>query len=146
VKEVLRTLAADTGGRAILNRNDLESGIKQILKETESYYVLAWKPLAVESGKPKFNMLKVSIKGQPGLRVLARKGFYSAGPPPLADNKPTPKESKAPALKPSETELRAAITSAFPRRQLGLASYTTYSNETADTYKIITFADLANYQ
>ena len=78
--------------------------------------------------------------------MLARKGFYSSAPPPLADNKPAPKDTKSAALKPSETELRAAITSAFPRRQLGLASYTTYSNETADTYKITTFADLANYQ
>lgn len=146
-KDILRTIAADTGGRAILNRNDLESGINQILRETESYYVLAWKPLAIEAGKPKFSTLKVTVKGKPELRVLARKGFYTTALPPLPDEtKPAPKDSKAASLKPSETELRAAITAAFPRRQLGLSAFTTYSNENGNTYKIITFADLSNYQ
>lgn len=143
-KDILKTLAADTGGRAILNRNDLESGVNQILKETESYYVLAWKPLAIEAGKPKFSALKVTVKGQPELKVLARKGFYTAALPVIPEEtKPAAKDSK---LKPSEVELRAAITAAFPRRQLGFSAYTTYSNESGDTYKIITFADLSNYQ
>ncbi|HZI88324.1 MAG TPA: VWA domain-containing protein [Pyrinomonadaceae bacterium] len=147
MKDILRTIAADTGGRAILNRNDLESGVSQILKETESYYVLAWKPLAIEAGRPKFSSLKVTVKGQPELRVLARKGFFTASPPVIPEEtKPAAKDSKAAAAKPSEIELRAALTAAFPRRQLGLSAYTTYSNETGDTYKIISFADLANYQ
>jgi VWFA-related protein len=146
VKEILRSLAADTGGRAILNRNDLESGISEILKETESYYVLAWKPQIVEAGKPRFSALKIGIKGRPELRVLARKGFYSAPPPPLPADTKAAKDSKTPPLKASEAELRAAISSAFPRRQLGVAPYTTYANESGDTYKIITFADLSNYE
>ncbi|HEX7174569.1 MAG TPA: VWA domain-containing protein [Pyrinomonadaceae bacterium] len=146
-REILRTLAADTGGRAILNRNDLESGVRQVLTETESYYVLAWKPQVIESGKPKFSSLKVSIKGRSDLKVLSRKGFYHTPPPPLAsDNKTTAKDSKTPALKPSEADLRAAISSAFPRRQLGVSVYTTYANESSDSYKIITFADLSNFQ
>lgn len=146
-KDILRTIAHDTGGRAILNRNDLESGVNQILSETESYYVLAWKPPALEAGKPKFSTLKVTVKGQPDLRVLGRKGFYTAALQPLTDGtKPAAKDSKAAALKPSEVELRAAITAAFPRRQLGFSAYTTYSNESGETYKIITFADLSNYQ
>lgn len=146
-KEILRTLAADTGGRAVLNRNDLESGINQIVKETESYYVLAWRPQTIESSKPKFNTLKVSVKGRPDLRVLARKGYYTTQPPPLAvNNRNAPKEDKTPPAKVSETELRAAVSGAFPRRQLGLAAYTTYANESGDTYKIITFADLFGYQ
>ena len=44
LKSILRTIAADTGGRAILNRNDLEAGVDQVLKETESYYVVAGDP------------------------------------------------------------------------------------------------------
>jgi VWFA-related protein len=148
-KEILRTLAADTGGRAILNRNDLESGVNNILKETEAYYVLAWRPRAtVDSGKPKFTTLKVGLKGRPDLRVLSRGGFYTAPPAPIAsDTKPVvAKDSKGAPLKPSEAELRAAISSAFPRRQLGVSAYTSYSNESGDAYKIVTFADLSNYQ
>ena len=148
-KEILRTLAADTGGRAILNRNDLESGVNKILKETEAYYVLAWRPqTTVDSGKPKFTTLKVGLKGRPDLRVLSRSGFYTAPPPPLpSDAKPVvAKDSKGVALKPSEAELRAAISAAFPRRQLGVSAYTSYANESGDTYKIVTFADLSNYE
>ena len=147
LKSILRTIAADTGGRAILNRNDLEAGVDQVLKETESYYVVAWRPPVVEAGQPKFSTLKVTVKGQPELKVLARKGFFTTGLAPLSEaTKPASKDSKAPAAKPSEIELRAALTAAFPRRQLGLSAYTTYSNETGDTYKIISFADLSNYQ
>lgn len=152
-KEILRTLAFDTGGRPILNRNDLESGVNQILRETESYYVLAWRPQGgVETAsKPKFSTMKVALKGRPDLKVLARSGFFNSAPPPLpSDTKNTAptkdsKDAKAPPLKPSEMELRAAISSAFPRRQLGVSTYTTYSNEIGDAYKIITFADLSNY-
>ncbi|HEU4479133.1 MAG TPA: VWA domain-containing protein, partial [Pyrinomonadaceae bacterium] len=143
-KDVLRTLAADTGGRAILNRNDLEGGINQVLRETESYYVLAWKPSVIEAGKPKFSSLAVTVKGRPELRVLARKGFYTTALQPIAeDTKPAARDSKAATLKPSEIELRAALTAAFPRRQLGLSSYTTYTNESGAAYKVITFADLS---
>ncbi len=143
-KDVLRTLAADTGGRAILNRNDLEGGINQVLRETESYYVLAWKPSVIEAGKPKFSSLAVTVKGRPELRVLARKGFYTTALQPIPeDTKPAAKDSKAATLKPSEMELRAALTAAFPRRQLGLSSFTTYTNESGAAYKVITFADLS---
>ncbi|HKR61123.1 MAG TPA: VWA domain-containing protein [Pyrinomonadaceae bacterium] len=143
-RDVLRTLAADTGGRAILNRNDLEGGVSQVLRETASYYVLAWKPSVVEAGKPKFNTLAVTVKGRPELRVLARKGFYTTALLPIPEAaKPAPKDSKGVALKPSEMELRAALTAAFPRRQLGLSSYSTYTNESGTNYKVITFADLS---
>lgn len=148
-KEILRTLAADTGGRAILNRNDLESGVNKILKETESYYVLAWRPKGADAGRPTFTTLKVGLKGRPDLRVLSRSGFYNAPPTPLPSDNIKPaaaKDNKGAPLKPSEAELRAAISSAFPRRQLGLSAYTSYSNESGDAYKIVTFADVSNYQ
>ena len=98
----------------------------------------------MEAGKPKFSTLAVTVKGRPELRVLARKGFYTTGLQPIAEEtKPAPKETKAATLKPSEIELRAALTAAFPRRQLGLSSYTTYTNESGAAYKVITFADLS---
>ena len=84
------------------------------------------------------------MKGRPELRVLARKGFYTTALQPIPeDTKPAAKDSKAATLKPSEMELRAALTAAFPRRQLGLSSYTTYTNESGAAYKVITFADLS---
>ena len=121
-KDVLRTIAAGTGGRAILNRNDLEDGINQVLRETESYYVLAWKPLAIEAGKPKFSTLTVTVKGRPELRVLARKGFYTTALQPIPeDTKPAAKDNKGATLKPSNESCR--LTAAFPRRQLAFELY-----------------------
>ena len=43
-QESLRTIAEDTGGRALLNTNALEKAVGQTLDETASYYLLAWRP------------------------------------------------------------------------------------------------------
>lgn len=142
LKGVLRALAEDTGGRAILNRNDLASGLQQVVDETASYYVLAWKPQEIEAGKPKFKTIQVSVKGRSDLRVLSRKGFYSVPPPPL------PSDAKAAsnaAPKASEAEVRAAIISPFPKRQLDVAAYAVLTNEAAGGYKISTLTDLSGY-
>src|SRR5215213_10691843 len=40
----LNALAADTGGKAIFNTNDLKKGLAPAIKETSTYYLLAWKP------------------------------------------------------------------------------------------------------
>lgn len=143
LKAVLRALAEDTGGRAILNRNDLASGLQQVVDETASYYVLAWKPSEVEAGKPKFKTIQVSVKGRTDLRVLSRKGFYSAPPPPLpSDDKAA---SSAPAAKTQEAEVRAAIISPFPKRQINIAAYSVLTNEASGGYKVTALTDLSGY-
>jgi len=145
-KAVLRALAEDTGGRAILNRNDLASGLQQVLSETASYYVLAWKPLEVVAGKPKFQTIKVSVKGRPELRVLSRKGFYSAPPPPLASDEKAASSAAAKAdAKAQEAEVRAAIISPFPKRQINVAAYSVLTNEASGGYKITALTDLSGY-
>lgn len=145
-KDILRTLAEDTGGRAILNRNDLASGLKQVIGETASYYVLAWKPQEVDSGKPTFKTLKVGVKGRPELRVLARKGFYTTPPPPAeAEAKPEAKSAGAqPSSKVYEAEMRSALTAPFPRRQMGVAAYNALLSESGG-HKLTTYADLSGY-
>ena len=47
-QESLRTIAEDTGGRALLNTNALEKAVQQTLDETASYYLLAWRPAQIE--------------------------------------------------------------------------------------------------
>jgi hypothetical protein len=46
-QEPLRSLALDTGGRALLNTNSLGPAVSRALKETSAYYLLAWRPEAV---------------------------------------------------------------------------------------------------
>ncbi|HVF49563.1 MAG TPA: VWA domain-containing protein [Pyrinomonadaceae bacterium] len=74
-QDALNALAADTGGRAFLNNNDLDAGIAQGLKETSVYYLLAWRPGAEAQAAGKFRRIEVSIVGRPDLKVRMRRGF-----------------------------------------------------------------------
>ena len=79
-QEALHALAADTGGRALLNSNDLTGGIARALDETSRYYLLAWRPANDAQRASNFSKIKVTIAGQPDLKVQLRRGYL--GPPP----------------------------------------------------------------
>lgn len=116
VEEPLRTLAADTGGRALLNSNSLSAGIQKTLQETSAYYLLAWRPEGEVKGNAKFHRIEASIKGHPELTVRVRRGFFEAAPGPTVARKTT---AAAPdAVKTSEDELRKALGSVYPKTEL----------------------------
>jgi len=79
-QEPLHALAADTGGRALLNSNDLTGGIARALDETSRYYLLAWRPTNEAQRTSNFSKIKISIAGRPELKVQLRRGYL--GPPP----------------------------------------------------------------
>ncbi len=81
-QEPLFTLAADTGGRAFVNSNSLDDGVNKALKETSSYYLLAWRPDTDESRRKKSPKIKMSITGRPELKVQVRRGYLGAPPRP----------------------------------------------------------------
>jgi VWFA-related protein len=129
-QEPLRTLADETGGRAILNTNSPDAGIARALKETSVYYLLAWKPEHEENRGGKFRRIEVSVKDRPELTVLVQRGFYSTPPdaassngnqknnaaknPAMADGATPPSPEQAARAK----ELFAALRSPFPRATL----------------------------
>jgi VWFA-related protein len=78
-QEALHALAADTGGRAMLNSNALEDGIARALDETSRYYLLAWRPETEAQRASNFSKIKVTIAGRPDLKVQLRRGYL--GPP-----------------------------------------------------------------
>ena len=80
MQEPLHALAADTGGRALLNSNDLTGGIAKALDETSRYYLLAWRPTNDAQRASNFSKIKVTIAGRPELKVQLRRGYL--GPPP----------------------------------------------------------------
>src|SRR4029077_8285469 len=71
----LRTLAENTDGRAIVNRNDLANGMKQIIRDSSAYYLLGYSSTAAPADG-KFHEIKVRVK-RPGLQVRARKGYWA---------------------------------------------------------------------
>ena len=77
-QNTLRALAIETDGRAILNRNDLDVGMKQIIKDSSAYYLLGYTTQAKADGK--FHALSVKVK-RPGVQVRSRKGYWALTPP-----------------------------------------------------------------
>ena len=74
-QDTLRVLASETDGRAIINRNDLASGLKQVVRDTSAYYLCGYNSsLATPDGK--FHKIEVKLK-RPGLQVRARKGYWA---------------------------------------------------------------------
>jgi VWFA-related protein len=71
----LRTLAEETDGRAIVNRNDLEGGLKQIVRDSSAYYLIGYNSTQAPTDG-KFHEIKVKVK-RSGLQVRARKGYWA---------------------------------------------------------------------
>jgi VWFA-related protein len=94
----LYQLAAETGGRAVVNTNAMEIGMAQVLSETSAYYVLGYTPTrSTDDGK--YHKINVKVR-RPGVRVIARQGY----------------------LAPSTKEMEAAAAAAAKRLPPGVAS------------------------
>jgi len=74
-QDSLRTLADETDGRAIVNRNDLDGGLKQVVRDSSAYYLVGYDSSQAPSDG-KFHEIKVKVK-RPGVQVRARKGYWA---------------------------------------------------------------------
>jgi VWFA-related protein len=73
--DTLRTMAENTDGRAIVNRNDLDVGMKQIMRDSSAYYLIGYNSSQAPADG-KFHEIKVRVK-RAGLQVRARKGYWA---------------------------------------------------------------------
>jgi VWFA-related protein len=92
----LRTLAENTDGRAIVNRNDLAGGMRQIIRDSSAYYLLGYSSTAAPSDG-KFHEIKVRVK-RPGLQVRARKGYWALNAEETSRALAPPKPGPPPAV------------------------------------------------
>jgi hypothetical protein len=72
----MKSIAQDTGGFSTTNSNDLLKGLQNVVKESSSYYLLAYYPENVQEDA-KFREIKVNVKGNKQLIVKTRKGYIS---------------------------------------------------------------------
>ena len=73
--DTLHVLSNNTDGRAIVNRNDLSAGMKQIMRDSSGYYLLGY----TSSTAPidgRFHEIKVNVKRR-GVNIRARKGYWA---------------------------------------------------------------------
>jgi VWFA-related protein len=126
MREPLRILADDTGGRALLNSNSIPNSIQEALDETSSYYLLAWRPDAEEQRNGKAQ-LKVILRNHPELRVRLRRNYYVPSSKATASDLPKtptspkshPDSSTAAKTEPQpEAELLAALGALYPQKTL----------------------------
>jgi VWFA-related protein len=118
MQEALYALAADTGGRALLNSNDLAGGIARALDDTSRYYLLGWRPENDAQRASNFSKIKVRIKDRPELKVQLRRGYLGAPPEKSkATAQPTSVESTdvLGVTESSSEELRAAVALGYKR-------------------------------
>ena len=78
----LRRIAADTGGRAIVNTNDPTDQLQGVMSDASAYYLIGYTPTR-RSNDGKFHEIKVRVKRR-GVRVTARRGYWAASEKELA--------------------------------------------------------------
>jgi len=75
MKESLREYAEQTGGLAMVDKNDMDAAFQRIVEDNSSYYVLGY-----QSPDPRhdghFHRVSVRVK-RPGLQVRTRTGYYA---------------------------------------------------------------------
>jgi hypothetical protein len=76
-QDTLWTLAADTGGKALLDFNDLTQGIIQAQKSFSSYYILGYYTTN-ENLDGKFRRIKITLSSNTAANLDYRQGYYSA--------------------------------------------------------------------
>lgn len=98
-QDSLRVLAANTGGFAAVNRNDLDTAFDRIVAENSSYYMMGFYSTN-DRREGRYRKLEVRVK-RPGARVRSRAGYYEA-------------RGRAPAAAPpTGTALAPAVASAL---------------------------------
>lgn len=141
----LNALAADTGGKAVFNTNSLEPALGRALRETLTYYLLAWQP-EHESRSSKFRRLEVKVVGRPELTVQVRRGFFDREP----ETAKSAREEKAAARqekeggKSPEAELRKVLSAPYPERDLPLSLSLNYLNIPARGLLLSTVVQVPN--
>ncbi len=76
-QDSLRVLSEETGGFAVVNRNDFNTAFQRIVDDNSSYYVMGYYSTN-DKRDGRYRKITVKLVGKPGLTVRARKGYAAA--------------------------------------------------------------------
>ena len=120
-QETLYTLAADTGGKALLDNNDLSLGIVQAQKDISSYYILGYYSAnATTDGH--YRRIKVQIGKNLTAKLDYRTGYFAS------------KEFKQFTTSDRERQLQEALMLGDPVTDLSVAMEVNYFRLAKDRY------------
>jgi VWFA-related protein len=120
-QETLDTLASDTGGKALLDNNDLSLGIVQAQKAISSYYILGYYS-SNEALDGRYRRIKVSIAKHLTAKLDYRPGYFAS------------KEFKRFTSSDRERQLQEALMLGDPVTDLTLAVEVNYFRQGKDRY------------
>ncbi len=121
-QEGLDYLARETGGIAIRNNNDLSGGIRRVIEDQKSYYLIGYRPeestFDAKTGRRTFHKLSLKVSRPGKFSVRMRNGFFG-----VADN-----EDNAIAATPNQRMINALI-SPFGAAGVRLRLTTLFAND-----------------
>jgi VWFA-related protein len=74
-RDMLEALAFETGGRAIVERNDIRGELQRVVRDASAYYLIAYESPHPDDGK--FHKVTVKVK-RPRTTVFSRTGYWSS--------------------------------------------------------------------
>jgi VWFA-related protein len=115
-------LARQTGGIAIRNTNDLSGGIRRVIEDQKSYYLIGYRPdestFEMKSGRRTFHKLNLKVTRPGKYSVRMRNGFYGI----------TEEDEKTLVSTPAQQLIRA-LTSPFGSAGVRLRLTTLFAND-----------------
>ncbi|MEO5924034.1 MAG: VWA domain-containing protein [Bryobacteraceae bacterium] len=120
-QETLYTLATDTGGKAMLDSNDLSAGVVQAQQDISSYYILGYYSTnSAQDGK--FRRIKVQLNKIVGAKLDYRSGYFAG------------KTFKQFSSSDRDMQLQEALMLGDPVTDLGMALEVNYFRRARDRY------------
>lgn len=111
-QDSLRVMGEETGGFAVVNKNDFATAFQRIVDDNSSYYVMGYYSTN-DRRDGRFRKIEVRLNNRPGLTVRARKGY-------VAPRGRAP-EARAAVTAGGSPELKDALESPLPLTSLPMA-------------------------
>jgi len=116
-RDAMNSLAADTGGFMVENSNDLGDGLRQMLKDSDTYYVLAYAPSNTKRDGS-FRKIEVRLPGVRGAKLRTRSGYLAPDDRHASLAAAAPAEATARRAEQRQAEMRTALNSLAPLRAI----------------------------